>query len=192
MERNHDVTAILEDLSSGRQEAADELFVVVYEELRGIARSFMVRERPDHTLQTTAVVHEAYIRLLGGGAPRWENRAHFFSTAAEAMRRILVEHARRKVSLKRGGERKRVDLGDPAGSVPAPEDLLALDDALNRLESRDEVMAEVVKLRHFAGLTVEETADVLGISPRSVNRSWTGARAWLRLELDSATPAGET
>jgi RNA polymerase sigma factor (TIGR02999 family) len=145
----------------------------------------MAQERADHTLQPTAVVHEAYMRLLGEEAPRWENRAHFFATAAEAMRRILVDHARRKTSLKRGGNRRRVDARD----VPAPEqarleELLALDQALGRLEERDEPMARVVKLRWFAGLSVDETASALGTSPRTVNRAWTAARSWLRRELD--------
>jgi RNA polymerase sigma factor (TIGR02999 family) len=185
MERSHDVTQILEAISGGDDRAADELFTVVYDELRNIARSFMAQERADHTLQPTAVVHEAYMRLLGEEAPRWENRAHFFATAAEAMRRILVDHARRKTSLKRGGNRRRVDARD----VPAPEqarleELLALDQALGRLEERDEPMARVVKLRWFAGLSVDETASALGTSPRTVNRAWTAARSWLRRELD--------
>ena len=185
MERSHDVTQILEAISGGDDRADDELFTVVYDELRNIARSFMAQERADHTLQPTAVVHEAYMRLLGEEAPRWENRAHFFATAAEAMRRILVDHARRKTSLKRGGNRRRVDARD----VPAPEqarleELLALDQALGRLEERDEPMARVVKLRWFAGLSVDETASALGTSPRTVNRAWTAARSWLRRELD--------
>jgi len=190
MERSHDVTSILDALASGREEAADELFVVVYEELKAIARSFMARERPDHTLQPTAVVHEAYVRLLGASAPPWKNRAHFFGTAAEAMRRILVDHARRKLALKRGGDRQRVDLGDLEAPEAHMEELLALDDALGRLEARDAGMAKVVKLRYFAGLSVEETAKALDVSPRSVNRSWTGARSWLRREMTRPEPGG--
>ena len=189
MDRSPDVTGILEALASGDEEAADELYAVVYEELRGIARSFMAMERPDHTLQPTAVVHEAYIRLLGADAPRWENRGHFFGAAARAMRRILVDHARRKVSLKRGGERQRVELRDPVAPGTKPEDLLDLDQALARLEAKDETMVRVVELRYFAGLTVDETAEVLGVSPRSVNRAWTGARAWLRREMTDPGPA---
>jgi RNA polymerase sigma factor (TIGR02999 family) len=185
MERSHDVTAILEALSSGKGEAADELFAVVYEELRSIARSLMARERSDHILQPTALVHEAYVRVLGTTETRWESRAHFFGAAAEAMRRILVDHARRRVSRKRGGDLRRVELGDPAAPGTEPEDLLALHQALDRLEARDASMARVVKLRYFAGLGVEETAEVLDVSPRSVNRAWTAARAWLRRDLDA-------
>lgn len=193
MQRSHDVTQILDAIRAGDDRAADDLFAVVYEELRTIARSFMARERADHTLQPTAVVHEAYLRLLGGASPRWENRAHFFAAAAEAMRRILVDHARRKTSLKRGGEQLRVDGRD----VPAPEqarleELLALDVVLDRLEARDESMARVVKLRYFAGLGVDETASAMGTSPRSVNRAWTAARSWLRRELSRSPPLDDT
>lgn len=191
MERSHEVTQILEAISAGDDRAADELFTVVYDELRNIARSFMAQERADHTLQPTAVVHEAYVRLLGEETPRWENRAHFFATAAEAMRRILVDHARRKTSLKRGGDRRRAVLPD----LPAPdarlEELLSLDEALGRLEERDEPMARVVKLRYFAGLSVAETASALGTSPRSVNRAWTASRAWLRRELSRSPELAE-
>lgn len=181
--RSHDVTRLLAAMTAGEPGAADELFERVYEELRGIARAFMARERGDHTLQPTAVVHEAYVRLLGASAPRWESRAHFFAAAAEAMRRILVDHARRKLARKRGGDWQRVEsveIAEPDGELV---DLLALDQALGRLESRDADLARVVKLRYFAGLTVEETARALDQSPRSVNRSWTAARAWLRREL---------
>jgi RNA polymerase sigma factor (TIGR02999 family) len=189
MERTHDVTAILEALSSGKEAAADELFAVVYEELRGIAGSFMAQERSDHTLQPTAVVHEAYMRLVGSSSLQWESRGHFFGTAAAAMRRILVDHARRKVASKRGGDRQRVELGDPEAPETRFEELLDLDAALGRLAARDETMAKVVELRYFAGLSVEETAKVLDVSPRTVNRAWTGARAWLRREL-ARTEAG--
>jgi RNA polymerase sigma factor (TIGR02999 family) len=144
MERTHDVTAILEALSSGKEAAADELFAVVYEELRGIAGSFMAQERSDHTLQPTAVVHEAYMRLVGSSSLQWESRGHFFGTAAAAMRRILVDHARRKVASKRGGDRQRVELGDPEAPETRFEELLDLDAALGRLAARDETMAKVV------------------------------------------------
>ena len=182
---SHDVTRILEAITAGDDRAGDELFELVYDELRAIAGKLMQQERADHTLQPTAVVHEAYLRLFGKQAPRWENRAHFFGTAAEAMRRILVDHARRKLSLKRGGDRQRVELPEiPERTRAQLEDLLALDEALDRLERRDPKMAQVVKLRYFAGLGVKQTAGVLEISPRSVNRLWTGARAWLQREID--------
>jgi RNA polymerase sigma factor (TIGR02999 family) len=183
MERGHDVTEILKALQGGDDRAADELFTVVYGELKNIARAMMAGERRDHTLQPTAVVHEAYMRLVGADAPRWENRAHFFGAAAEAMRRILIDHARQKLSLKRGGDRYRVDLEDAAAPERRLEELLAVNEALARLEDRDATMAKVVKLRYFAGLGVEETAEILNVSPRSVNRAWTGARSWLRREL---------
>lgn len=185
-----DITEILDALAAGDEGAPDRLFAVIYDELRSIARSLMAREREDHTLQPTAVVHEAYMRLLGAATPRWENRAHFFAAAAEAMRRILIEHARQKLALKRGGDLRRVQLGDAAGPEIRFEELLALDQALDRLEERDDTMARVVKLRYFAGLGVEETALALDISPRSVNRAWTGARSWLGRELSRSREAG--
>ncbi|HEX9799906.1 MAG TPA: sigma-70 family RNA polymerase sigma factor [Thermoanaerobaculia bacterium] len=181
--RSHEVTRILEAISAGEEGAGAELFETVYEELRGIARAYMARERANHTLQPTAVVHEAYLRLLAASAPRWQSRAHFFSAAAEAMRRILVDHARRKLSRKRGGDWRRVEsreIAEPDGELV---DLLALDQALGRLEAHDANLARVVKLRYFAGLSVEDTARTLDQSPRTVNRSWTAARAWLRREL---------
>lgn len=186
---DHDVTRILEAITAGDDRASDELFALVYDELRAIAGKFMAQERADHTLQPTAVVHEAYLRLFGEQAPRWENRAHFFATAAEAMRRILVDHARRKLSLKRGGDQRRVEIPEiPDRTQAQLEDILALDQALGRLEARDETMAKVVKLRYFAGLSVDQTADALDISPRSVNRAWTGARAWLKREIGRRHP----
>ncbi len=185
---SHQITQILDAMGSGDSDAADRLLPLVYDELRGIARAFMAKEKPGQTLQPTALVHEAYIRLLGKDAPRWDNRAHFFTAAAEAMRRILIENARHKTALKRGGDQLRITLGDVADGESARfEELLALDEALQRLEERDAAMAQVVKLRYFAGLTVEETAKALDTSPRSVNRHWTAARAWLRRELSSAS-----
>lgn len=179
-----DVSEILEAVTAGDSKASSELFERVYRELRAIAGRYMALERSDHTLQPTAVVHEAYLRLCGGATQRWENRAHFFAAAAEAMRRILVDHARRKLSLKRGGDPVRVDLPDIADAAgDRIEEFLALDQALGRLGALDERMASVVKLRYYAGLSVEEAAEVLGISTRSVNRSWTSARAWLRREM---------
>jgi RNA polymerase sigma factor (TIGR02999 family) len=186
-EANHDVTRILAAIGAGDESAAGALFTRVYDELRAIAGRFMAQERADHTLQPTAVVNEAYLRLCGPQAPSWQNRAHFFGAAAEAMRRILIDHARRKVSLKRGGDQVRVELPDVAGQGDTDlEDLLSLDRALDRLEERDPAMAKVVKLRYFAGLSVEQTAEALDMAPRSVNRAWTGARAWLRREMEPA------
>jgi len=181
---NDNVTKILQAVAAGEATARDELFTVVYDELRSIAQHFMAGERPDHTLQATAVVHEAYVRLLGDRQQHWESRAHFFGAAAEAMRRILIDHARRKASTKRGGGRKRLELTEVAQvGESAVEDLIALDQALDRLERRDATMAAVVKLRYFAGLSVEQTAAALDTSTRSVNRAWTAARAWLRREM---------
>jgi RNA polymerase sigma factor (TIGR02999 family) len=189
MERTNDVTEILNALGAGDNGAADRLFEVVYGELRDIARSLMAGERRDHTLQPTAIVHEAYMRLVGPQATRWENRAHFFSAAAEAMRRVLIDHARRKLTLKRGGDQRRVELADMAAPDLPLAELLAVDQAIDKLEKLDPAMANVVKLRYFAGLSVEETAEVTEMSTRSVNRAWTGARAWLRRELTSLSPA---
>jgi RNA polymerase sigma factor (TIGR02999 family) len=168
----------------GDREAADELLRLVYGELRKLARAWFARERPGHTLQPTALVHEAYLRLVADPHAHWANRRHFFAAAAESMRRILVERARRVSRQKRGGGRQRVtfdEAGIPAGA--RWDDLVEMDLALDRLAAKDALMSDVVKLRYFAGLTVEETAEALDVSPRSVNRSWTAARAWLRREL---------
>jgi RNA polymerase sigma factor (TIGR02999 family) len=174
------VTRLLAALREGEPAAAEALVVLVYDELRRMARAQLRRERPGQTLQPTALVHEAYLRLLGDGPAVWESRGHFFTAAAEAMRRILVERARARRRLKRGSDPRRTTMRDDAAVVePAPEELLALDDALAELEGKDQAMAAVVKLRYFAGLTVEETAASLDLSTRSVNRLWTGARAWL-------------
>ena len=145
----------------------------------------MSAERPEHTLQPTALVHEAYLRLLGGNDQAWASRAHFFGAAAQAMRRILVEQARARHRAKRGGARHRTTLGDQLATVPTdPEQFLDLDRALTALEARDPAMAEVVRLRYFVGLTVPETAELLATSERSVNRLWTSARAWLLASLE--------
>lgn len=174
--------------------AADELVPLVYDELRRLARARMAREAPGHTLQPTALVHEAYLRLAGDAAsPPFASRAQFFAAAAEAMRRILIERARRVRRLKRGGGRLRVTLADDLADAPARDaELLALDQALTRLEARDAAMARVVALRCFAGLTVEESAAALEVSERTVKRLWTAGRAWLHRELTrpaSAAPA---
>ena len=178
------VTLLLQAINRGEESATQELFALVYNELRRMARSRMARESPGHTLQPTALVHEAYIRLFteeGGG---FENRAHFFAAAAEAMRRILIEHARKKLSAKRQGNRQRIELDETmAIQEPGSDQLAALDEALVRLEQRDRQMSDVLKLRFFVGLTVAETAEALGISPRTVDRQWTAARAWITREI---------
>jgi RNA polymerase sigma factor (TIGR02999 family) len=179
-----EVTRLLEEIEGGDPQAAEELLPLVYSELRRLAAARMARETPGHTLQPTALVHEAYLRLVGGSEVEWSNRGHFFAAAAEAMRRILIERARRYARVRHGGEQRRVDL--PSGVDDEVQDLdqvLALDQALSRLEERDPEMAQVAKLRHFAGLTVQETAQALDVSPRTVNRLWTAARAWLGREL---------
>lgn len=175
-----EVTRLLDSLGSGDEAAAGAMMPAVYDELRRLARIKMRAERRDHTLQTTALVHEAYLRLLGSGPVRWKDATHFYSTAAEAMRRILVDHARRLQRHRRGGGRSRVrvsaaDLGFEE-NLP---DVVALDEALADLDAHDRRMARVVKLRFFAGLSVEETAVALSLSTRTVKREWTYARAWL-------------
>lgn len=178
-----DVTRMLEAIEAGEAHAADELLPVVYSELRKLARSRMAQEGPGHTLQPTALVHEAYLRLLGSDT-RWQNRAHFFAAAAEAMRRILIERARRVGRLRHGGDQQRVDLMSSDAVADAELDrLLAVDQALGRLEERDERMAEVVKLRTFAGLTIAETAQALGVSERTIDRLWRAGRAFLGAQL---------
>ncbi len=187
----HRVTRLLTEVASGHRIASDELLPLVYGELRRLAQVKMARERPGQTLQATALVHEAYIRLLGTEDPGWENRGHFFAAAAEAMRRILIERARQKASLKRGGDVPKVAFDEMlVGGEPLPEQLLALDEALDRLEARDASMAQVVKLRYFAGLSVKETANAMDVSPRTVNLRWAAARAWLLVEMEGAAASG--
>lgn len=179
-----ELTTILAAMTAGDAEAADRLLPLVYGELRALARMKMAREGAGHTLQPTALVHEAYLRLFGRSRPRWENRAHFFGAAAEAMRRILIERARRRARLKRGASPRRVPLVElPDEQTLHAEELLSLDRALDRLEALDSSMARVVTLRYFAGLTVDETAAALDVAPRTVDRQWTAARAWLQREL---------
>jgi RNA polymerase sigma factor (TIGR02999 family) len=180
----HEVTRILEAIQRGDLKAADELLPIVYQELRRLAGHRLSREKPGQTLQATALVHEAYLRLVGSGDPGWENRGHFFSAAAEAMRRILVDRARRKGSQRRGKGAQRVDLADAELVVDAPSDkLLALDEALSRLEAEDSVKANLVKLRYFTGLTLPEAAKALGVSLATAGRYWAYARGWLRLAM---------
>jgi RNA polymerase sigma factor (TIGR02999 family) len=186
------ITELLACARRGDADATDRLVPLLYGELRRIAAALMARERKAATLQPTALVHEAYLRLLGGDG-EWQSRAHFMGAAARAMRRVLIEHARRRSRLKRGGARERVTLTDGALRYqPRPEELLALDTALGALQARDAAMARVVELRYFGGLTVEEAAEVLDVSPRSVHRLWAAARAWLHRELEGgrARPAG--
>ncbi len=187
-----DVTRILEDLRKGDQRAADELLAAVYQELRRLASGKIARERPGQTLQATALVHEAYLRLLGDEPAQWENRGHFFAAAAEAMRRILVEAARRKARLKRGGGHQRQEL-DEADFVelPASVDLIALDEALEKLSQQDHIKAELVKLRFFTGLTAEQAGQILGISRATADRYWKFARAWLFHEIGKGNDSGE-
>jgi RNA polymerase sigma factor (TIGR02999 family) len=181
-----DVTRMLADVAAGDRDAAASLFALVYDELRRLAASALRRERPDHTLQPTALVHEAYLRLADEPDARWESRAHFLAVAAQAMRRILVDHARGRNALKRGQGEPHQPLDgvevEAVGSLTTI-DLLALDDALGRLASLDPRQARVVELRFFGGLTIEETAAVTGLSDRTVKREWQMARAWLRREM---------
>jgi RNA polymerase sigma factor (TIGR02999 family) len=179
-----DVTRILEAMQRGEQKAADQLFELVYQELRGIAAFKMSQEREGHTLQPTALVHEAWLRLAKDGDLRFDGRAHFFTVAAEAMRRILIEAARRKRSLKRGGgapqtELHEADLAEQARS----EEMLAVDEALGVLAAKDPTAAELVKLRYFVGMRMPEAAAALGIPLRSAERLWTYAKAWLRQHI---------
>jgi RNA polymerase sigma factor (TIGR02999 family) len=179
-----DVTRILDAIEKGQAEATEELLPLVYDELRRIAAYKMSAEAAGHTLQPTALVHEAWLRLVGSNQSRWQNRAHFFGAAAEAMRRILVEHARRKQSLKRGGGAEREELDASALVLAAPPDeLLAVHEALDKLAAEDSAAAELVKLRYFVGMTMEEAASALGLPKRTAESLWTYARAWLSREI---------
>jgi RNA polymerase sigma factor (TIGR02999 family) len=185
-----EVTRILSALDNGDPHAADQLLPLVYEELRKLAAARMAADAPGVTLQATALVHEAYLRLVDGAEGRnWDSRGHFFAAAAEAMRRILVDAARRRESLKRGGGRTREALQESQLIAPeAPDDLLALDEALNRLAEVDPRAAELVKLRYFAGLTMREAAAAMGVSTRTADDIWAYARAWLFRELKGQLP----
>jgi RNA polymerase sigma factor (TIGR02999 family) len=183
-----DVTRILSAIEQGDPHAAEQLLPLVYDELRKLAAAKLAQEKPGQTLEATALVHEAYIRLVGtsseGAAREWEGRAHFFAVAAEAMRRILVEAARRKRRQKHGGGRPRVDIGLADIAAPMPdEDLLALDEAMTRLAAEEPVRARLVQLRFYAGLSNEEAAKVLGVSGVTAKRYWRYARAWLHREV---------
>jgi RNA polymerase sigma factor (TIGR02999 family) len=193
-----EITRILNAIEQGDPQAAGQLLPLVYEELRQLAAHKLARESPGQTLEATALVHEAYLRLVPGAKaqhhaaePPWNNRGHFFAAAAEAMRRILVENARRKKALRRGGDRHRLDLDLVEPAAPRlSEDLLALDEALEKLAGRDRPKAELVKLRYFAGLTMEETAAALGISVATAYRYWDYARAWLHQEIVGEQKSG--
>ncbi len=179
-----DVTRILNAIEQGDGQAADELLPLVYEELRLLAAQKLAQERPGQTLQATALVHEAYIRLVEAENQSWNSRGHFFKAAAEAMRRILVESARRKGRLKRGGNRDRVSLDDIDLSIGRlPAGVVALDEALTKLAKQKPAMVEVIELRYFAGLTLEQIAGILGVSERTVSSYWTYAKAWLYREI---------
>lgn len=181
------VTELLEVLARSGADAAsarDQLFTLAYDELRAVAGNLMRGERSDHTLRPTALVHEAYLRLLGGGDLRWENRAHFFAIAARAMRQVLVDHARRKATAKRGGGLRRVTWEDIHAPTESGDlDVLAFHEALGKLSRLDERMGRVVELRAFGGLTVPEIAHVLDVSPRTVDGDWSVAKRWLGREL---------
>jgi len=180
----NDVTRILNAIERGEVQATDELLPILYEELRLLAAQRLAQEAPGQTLQATALVHEAYLRLLGDEGGTWQNRGHFFAAAAEAMRRILIENARRKRRLKRGGGQERMDLEEAEISVGGPcDDLIALDEALEKLARTDKVKADLVKLRFFAGLTGEQAAQALGISHNTADRYWAYARSWLHVEI---------
>jgi RNA polymerase sigma factor (TIGR02999 family) len=187
-----DVTRLLDAAAAGNAHAANELLPLVYDELRKLAAARLAVEAPGQTLQATALVHEAYLRLVGGDPGQaWNGRGHFFAAAAEAMRRILVDHARRKGSSKRGGDRGRVDLDAIDMAVcDWPEDLVALDESLSRLATVDPSAAKLVQLRFFAGLPIPEAAEAIGISPRTADRLWAYARAWLFEDVRGAEPTG--
>jgi len=182
------VTDLLIDWTDGNKAALDRLMPIVYDELRQLAKRYLARERPEHTLQPTALVHEAYVKLIDQQSVRWQNRAHFFGIAAQLMRRILVDHARRRDAAKRGDGVRNLALEDFALETPAPAlDILALDQLLVTLTALDPQQGRIVELRFFGGLTVEESAEVLGISSTTVKRDWRSAKAWLYRELRPGT-----
>jgi len=190
---DRNVTLMLGAIAGGDSKAARDLLPIVYEHLRNLARAQMAREKQGHTLQPTALVHEAYLRLVGDGDVKWNSRAHFFGAAAQAMRRILVEAARTRKQAKRGGGRERVEMNDDVASVPDPNNIdhIALDDALSKLEDVDKRKADVVMLRYFAGLGVDETAAALNVSTATVKNDWAYAKAWLYKEMSRGDRDGK-
>jgi RNA polymerase sigma factor (TIGR02999 family) len=182
MDASGQVTQLLLDWRDGDRAALDRLMPIVEAELRRLARNYMRRERPDHTLQTSALINEAYLRLVGRDVA-WQNRAHFFGIAARLMRQVLVDHARAQHNLKRGGNQLRVSLTEAAEVSPQAVELIALDEALDQLAALDEQQSRIIELRYFSGLTIEETADVLQISTATVEREWRSARVWLRQQM---------
>ena len=179
-----DVTCILNAMEQGDPTAADQLLPLVYEELRRLATAKMAHETPGQTLQPTALVHEAYLRLVRDPGRKWDGRGHFFAAAAESMRRILIDNARRKRALRHGGGSQRLDIAElEVVAETEPEELLEVDEALEKFATEDKEKAELVKLRYFAGLTIEDAADALGISPATAKRWWAFSRAWLYQEL---------
>jgi RNA polymerase sigma factor (TIGR02999 family) len=190
-----DITRILNAIEQGDAKAVDKLLPLVYEELRRLAAQKMSHEPPGQTLQATALVHEAYIRLVGSEIQNWNSRGHFYAAAAEAMRRILIDSARRKKSLKRGGDYQRVEFNAAIikdGKSYQMDDLIALDEALRKLANKDKLKADLIKLRFFAGMTSEQAARILDISPATAERYWDYARSWLRVEItkkDQSSPA---
>ena len=189
----NDVTRILSAIEQGDATAPEMLLPLVYDELRKLAAQRLAHESPGQTLQATALVHEAYLRLIGTGSPSWNSQGHFFSAAAEAMRRILIDNARRKRAEKHGGKLERIDLNgvEVAEAMPS-EDILAVDEALSRLAAEEPVKAELVKLRYFGGLSVEDAGRVLGISRATADRYWAFARVWLYSELSETDPKKTT
>ena len=186
MNPGDDITSLLKRLQGGDEEAEQQFVTAVHAELHMLAARYMRRERPGHTLQTTALVNEAYLKLVNLKAADWQDRAHFFAVAAQVMRRILVDHARKRIAGKRGGGFELLALDEALVFSPErSQELVRLDEALQRLEEKDKRASRVVELRFFGGLSVEESAKVLGTSPRTVEREWTFARAWLREELEA-------
>jgi RNA polymerase sigma factor (TIGR02999 family) len=181
-----DVTHILVEASRGNHQATDELLPLVYEELRRIAAARMAQEAAGQTLQPTALVHEAWLRMVGEGARTWKNRAHFFGAASEAMRRILIDNARRKSRLKRGGDQQRIDLEDVDLAAASPDDkILMIDEALERLKAEDEEKGRIVVMKFFGGLTNQEVAQNLGVTERTVERQWAYAKAWMFRQIQA-------
>jgi len=183
---DHDVTVLLREWSEGSQQALTDLLPIIYDELRRVAHQYLHREHTDQTLQTTALVHEAYLKLIDQRSVNWQNRAHFFAIAAQAMRRILIDNARRRTAGKRG-KGEKISLEDVATvSTQKPQSLLALDEALRELEKIDPQQSRIIELRYFGGLTIEEAATAMDISPATVKREWAMARAWLYKALTTA------